>query len=140
MITRVGTEVMSRSLLSWTGSFDGSLGFRRRSTGSDLCGIETGLGDSAVQREGRAIGCCQAILRLKYRGGKLEEGGAASQFCNAVAVGRCDYRLRMDGSERIVLEDNARLGKIGDELIHVGLRLFAMRALEIGEFDEFEIL
>src|ERR1700761_7074881 len=46
----------------------------------------------------------------------------------------------MDGRKRIVLEDNARLGKIRDELIHVGLRLFAVRTLEIGEFDELEIL
>ena len=38
--------------------------------------------------------------------------------------------------QRIVLEDDARLGEIGDELIHVGLRLFAVRALEVGELDE----
>ena len=140
LITRVGTEAMSRSLLSWTGGFDGGLGFRRRCAGGDLCRIETGLGDSAVQGEGGAVGSCKAILPFKYRGSKLEEGGAAGQLGDADSVLRCDHGLRMNGSERVVLENDARLGKIGDELVHVGLRSFAMRALEVSELDEFEIL
>ena len=42
--------------------------------------------------------------------------------------------------EGIVLKDDARLGEIGDELVHVGLRFFAMRALEVGKLDQFKIL
>ena len=39
-----------------------------------------------------------------------------------------------------VLKDDAGLGKIRSQLVHVGLRLFAVRALEVGELDQFEIL
>ena len=38
------------------------------------------------------------------------------------------------------LKDNARLGKIRGELIHVGLRLLAVRALEVGKLDHLKIL
>jgi hypothetical protein len=41
--------------------------------------------------------------------------------------------------QRIVLEDDARLGEVVHELVHVGLRLFAMRALEIGKLDDLEV-
>jgi hypothetical protein len=40
----------------------------------------------------------------------------------------------------IVLEDDAGFGKIHCQLVHVGLRILAMRALEIGEFHQFQVL
>ncbi len=46
----------------------------------------------------------------------------------------------MNRGKRIVLKDDARLGKIHRELVHVGLRLLAMGALEIGELNQFQIL
>ena len=46
----------------------------------------------------------------------------------------------MNRGKGIVLKDDARLGKIGDQLVHVGLRLLAVGALEVSELDEFEIL
>ena len=83
----------------------------------------------------------KAVLPFKHRSSKLEEGGAAGLLRNADAHIRAAITdCGMNARKRIVLEDDARLGKVGDELVHVGLRGFAMRALEVGELDEFEIL
>ena len=38
------------------------------------------------------------------------------------------------------LKHNARFGEIDGELFHVGLRLFAVRALEVSKLDKFQIL
>src|SRR5579872_5194907 len=46
----------------------------------------------------------------------------------------------MNGGQRIVLENDARLGKVRGQLLHVGLRLFAVGALEVGKLDQFQIL
>ena len=44
----------------------------------------------------------------------------------------------MDGNGK-ALKDDARLGEIRDQLVHVGLRLLAMGALEIGELDQLKV-
>src|ERR1700733_4779430 len=46
----------------------------------------------------------------------------------------------MDGSNGKVLKDDSRLGVIRNQLVHVGLRLFAVRALEVGKLDQLQIL
>ncbi len=42
--------------------------------------------------------------------------------------------------QRKVLEDDAGLGKIHRQLVHIGLRLFAVGALEVGKLDNLQIL
>ena len=46
----------------------------------------------------------------------------------------------MDRCNRIVLKDDAGLGKVHRQLVHVGLRFLAMGALEVGELDQLQIL
>ena len=59
---------------------------------------------------------------------------------HALAVRRGSTDCRMNGGKRKVLKDDARLGKIHCQLVHVGLRFLAMGALEIGKLDQFQVL
>src|SRR5579875_3363495 len=111
LTTSVGTSVMPRSLAS----------FIEDSTDALVAGS-----------------AAQAVLAFKHSRGVLEKRRAAAHLGHANAVLRRVHRLRMDRRNGIVLEDNARLGEIGGKLIHVGLRLLAMRALKIGELDQFQ--
>ena len=45
----------------------------------------------------------------------------------------------MDRGQRIVLKNDSGLRKVGGDLLHVGLCGFAMGALEVGEFHDFEV-
>src|SRR6516225_5304536 len=46
----------------------------------------------------------------------------------------------MNRSNWVVLEDNSRFREVRKELFHVGLRSLAMRALEVGELNQHEVL
>src|SRR5580658_6873974 len=80
-----------------------------------------------------------ASLTVKHCRGELEEGVAATQLGHTDTVsgrGRCGCVLR----EGVVLEDDARLGEVRCQLLHVRLCLFAMRALEVSELDNLKVL
>jgi hypothetical protein len=42
--------------------------------------------------------------------------------------------------QRIALKDDAGLGKIHCQLVHIGLRVLAVGALEVGKLDNLQIL
>ena len=85
-------------------------------------------------------GVFEPVLAIKYRSRKLEESRASRLFGNTNAISGRERSFGVNGRQRVVLEDDARLGKICNELVHVGLRGFAMRALKIREFDQFKVL
>ena len=45
--------------------------------------------------------------------------------------------MNLDQGEALI--DDVRVGEIRGELVHGGLRIFAVRALEVSELDEFQV-
>ena len=140
LTTSMGVWLMFRSWASLTEASTAAPDSAGRAAGLDLGRVQTSLGDGAVQCEGGAIGGVEAFLAIKDGCGEGEEGAAAALLGHANAIGSGGLAAGWMLANGIALEDDAGLGKIDGELVHVGLGFLAMGALEVSELDQFQIL
>lgn len=119
---------------------NGSLGLGGIRAGFDLVRGLTGLGDRAVEGQSGSFVACEAGLAVKNGGGVVKERLVPTEFGHAHSVGRSAVSLRMDLCQGKILIDDVRFGEVRSDLVHGGLGVFAMRALEVGKFDNLQIL
>ena len=105
----------------------------------NLFGSLTCLGGGTIEGE-----CCTLLagetgLAFIDGGGIQEEGWAATELGNADTVSCRPEGLRVNLHQRVALVDDVRIREVGSDFIHCGLSVFAMRALEVGELDEFQV-
>ena len=81
----------------------------------------------------------QRFLGVEDARGVLEEG-LVRLLLRADTVGRGLEGGGMNIDQRELLEDDARGGKVLDDLVHRGLGHLAVRALQIGELDQHQVL
>ncbi len=126
-------------LAEFDGGVDGSFGGCGVGAGADLHRVEADFGDCVG--EGRVGGLRrEPVLRGEDGVSELEEGLVAGLLCDADAVGGSLVRFGVNRGQREILKDEMRLGEIAEEAVDDGLDFLAVRALEVGELDEFDLL
>ena len=140
LMTRVGTELMPTSVPSLTEASTLALISGVAAHAETFAGSSPALMTALLRVRAAPSGVARPSWPSNTAAANWKKAVLPPMLVHAEAVLSRLHGRRMDGRDGKVLKDDARLGKIRDQLVHVGLRLFAVRALEVGELHQLQIL